>query len=102
MMKVRYKGDIDQFLLEIDNWNVKVNVTGVVLRKMIEHQIPDEAVSRLSMIDPIPDEREWLEAVWSAVQKEEDFQEGRKIKNTESSGSASSGKENPMKQQRRW
>ena len=23
MMKVRYKGDIDQFLLEIKNWNVK-------------------------------------------------------------------------------
>ena len=86
MMKVRYKGDIDQFLLEIDKWNVKVNVTGVVLRKMIEHHIPDEAVSRLSMIDPIPDEREWLEAVWTAVRKEEDFQEGRNLKNTDSSG----------------
>ena len=33
MMKVRYKGDIDQFLREIDNWNVKVKVTRVVLRK---------------------------------------------------------------------
>ena len=101
-MKVRYTGDIHQFLLEIDNWNVKVKVTRVVLRKMIEDQIPEEAVRRLSMIDPIPEEREWLEAVRTAVQKEEDFQEGRKIKNTESSGSASSGKENPMKQQRRW
>ena len=92
MMKVRYKGDIDQFLLEIDNWNVKVKVTGVVLRKMIEDQIPEEAVRRLSMINPIPDEREWLEAVRTAVRKEEDFQEGRKLKNTDSSGSASSGK----------
>ena len=73
MMKVRYKGDIDQFLLEMDNWNVKVKVTGVVLRKMIEDQIPEEAVRRLSMIDPIPDEREWLEAVRAAVQKEEEF-----------------------------
>ena len=44
------------------------------------------------MIDPIPDEREWLEAVWTAVQKEEDFQEGRKLKNTDYSASASSGK----------
>ena len=34
---------------------------------MIEDQIPEEAVSRLSMIDPIPDEREWLEAVRPAV-----------------------------------
>ena len=91
MIKARYKGDIDQFLLEIDTWNVKVKVTGVVLRKMIEDQIPEEAVRRLSMIDPIPDEREWLEAVRTAVRKEEDFQEGRKLKNTDSSGSVSSG-----------
>ena len=26
MMKVRYEGDIDQFLLEIENWNVKARV----------------------------------------------------------------------------
>ena len=92
MIKVRYKGDIDHFLLEIDNWNVKVKVTGVVLRNMIEDQIPEEAVRTLSIKDPIPDEREWLEAVWTAVRKEEDFQEGRKLKNTDSAGSASSGK----------
>ena len=78
-MKVRYKGDIDQFLLEIDNCNVKVKVTRVVLRKMIEDQIPEEAVRRLSMIDSIPGEREWLEAVRTAVRKEEYFQEGRKL-----------------------
>ena len=59
---------------------------------MIEDQIPEEGVRRLSMIDPIPDEREWLEAVQTAVRKEEDLQEGRKLKNTDSSGSASSGK----------
>ena len=92
MMQVRYNGDIDQFLLGIDNWNVKVKVTAVVLRKMIEDQSPEEAVRRLSMIDPMPDEREWLEAVRTAVRKVEDFQEGRKLKNSDSSGSASSGK----------
>ena len=91
-MQVRYKGNIDQFLLEIDNWHIKVKVTGVGLRKMIEDLIPKEAVRRLSMIDPIPEEREWREAVRTAVGKEEDFQEGRKLKNTDSSGSASSGK----------
>ena len=92
MMKVRYKGDIDQFLLEIDNWNIKVKVTGVVLRKLIEDQIPEEAISRLSMIDSIPVKREWLEAVRTGVPKEEDFQEGRKLKYPDSSGSSSSGK----------
>ena len=33
MMKVRYKGDFDEFLLEIENWNVKARVTGVAFRK---------------------------------------------------------------------
>ena len=92
MTKVRHNGHIDQFLLEIDNWNVKVKVTAVILRKMIADQIPEEAVRQLSMIDSIPDEREWLEAVRTAVRKEEDFQEERKVKNTDSSWSASSGK----------
>ena len=33
MIKVRYKGDMDQFLLEIENWNVKARVIGVTLEK---------------------------------------------------------------------
>ena len=73
MMKVRYKGDIDQFPLEIENWNVKARVTGVGCRKMIDDQIPDEAVRRMSMMDPIADNREWLEAVRTASKAEEDF-----------------------------
>ena len=88
MMKVRYKCDIDQFLLEMDNWNIKVKVTGVVLRQIIEDQIPEEAVRRMSIIDPIPDERERLETVRNVVRNQEDFQQGRKLKNTDSSGSA--------------
>ena len=35
MMNVRYKGDIYQFLLEIENWNVKARVTGVAVRKWL-------------------------------------------------------------------
>ena len=92
MMKVRYKGDIDQFLLEIENWNVKARVTGVAFRKMIDDQIPDEAVRRMSMMDPIADDREWLEAVRTASKAEEDFVEGRKLRHGDSSGSGSSGK----------
>ena len=84
MMKVKYKGDIDQFLLEIKNWNIKVKVSGVVLRKIIEDQIPEEAVRRMTMIDPIPDKRKSLEAMRTAVRKEEDFQEERKLKNEDS------------------
>ena len=36
MMKVKYKGEIDQFLLEIKNRKVKARVTGVAFRKMID------------------------------------------------------------------
>ena len=59
---------------------------------MINDQIPEVAVSRMSIIDPIPDEREWLEAIQTAEQMEEDFQEGSKLKITDCSGSVSSGK----------
>ena len=92
MMKVRYRGDIDRFLLEIENWNVKARVTGVACRKMIDDQIPEEAVRRKSMMDPIADHREWLEAVRTVSKAEDDFVEGRKLRHGDSSGSASSGK----------
>ena len=59
---------------------------------MIDDQIPDEAVRRMSMMDPIADDREWLEAVRTASKAEEDFVEGRKLRHEDSSGSASSGK----------
>ena len=66
MIKVRYKGDIDQFLLEIENWNVKARVTAVAFRKMIDDQIPDEAVR-------------------TASKAEEDFVEGRRLRHGDSS-----------------
>ena len=91
-MKVRYNGDIDQFLLEIENWKVKASVTGVAFRKMIDDQIQDEAVRRMFMMDPIADDREWLEAVRTASKAKEDFIEGRKLRHGDSSGSAASGK----------
>ena len=75
MMMVRYKEDIDQFLLEIENWNVKARASGVTFRKMMDDQIPEEAVRRMSMMDPIANAREWLEAVRTASKPEEDFVE---------------------------
>ena len=33
------------------------------------------------MMDPIKDDGEWLEAIRTAVRKEEDLLEGRKLKN---------------------
>jgi len=44
MVKVQYKNDINQFLLEFKYWNIKAKVTGIAFRKFIIDQIPDEAV----------------------------------------------------------
>jgi len=41
--------DINKFLLELENWNVKVKLTRIAFRKLIRNQIPDEAVGRMSM-----------------------------------------------------
>ena len=84
-MKVRYKGDIDQFLLEIEKWNFKARVTGIAFRKNIDDQIPEEAVRRMSMMDPIADDRESVEEVRTESKAEEDFVEGRKLRHRDSS-----------------
>ena len=44
------------------------------------------------MMDPIADDREWLEAVRTASKAEEDIVEGRKLRHGDSAGSASRGK----------
>ena len=49
MLKVRYKNDINQFLLGFENWNGKAKVTGIAFTKLIRDQIPDDAVRRMSM-----------------------------------------------------
>ena len=62
MLKVRYKNDINQCLLEFENWNVKAKVNGIAFRKLIRNQIPDEAVRRMSMHQEYADDRDWLQA----------------------------------------
>jgi len=92
MLKVRYKNDIKQFLVEFENWNVKAKVTRIAFRKLIRDQILDEAVRRMSMHQEYADERDWIEALRQAIRDEEDFQEGKRLKDNNFSGSNSSGK----------
>ena len=63
MLKVRYKNDINQFVLELENWNVKAKVTGIAFRKFIRDQILDEAVRQMSMHQAYADDRDWIEAL---------------------------------------
>ena len=92
MLKVRYKNDINQFLLEFENCNVKAKVTGIAFRKLIRNQIPDEAVRRMSMHQESAEDRDWIEALRQAVRDEKDFQEGKRLKDNNFTGSNSSGK----------
>jgi len=80
MLKLRYKNDINQFVLELENWNVKAKVTGIAFRKFIRDQILDEAVRRMSMHQEYADDRDWREVLCQAVRDEEDFQEGKRLK----------------------
>jgi len=92
MLKVRYKNNITQFLLEFENWNVKAKVTGIAFRKLIRDPIPDEAVRRISMHPGYTNNRDWIEALHQAVRDEEAFHEGKRLKDNTFSGSNSSGK----------
>ena len=94
IIKVWYKGDIDQFLLEIENWNVNAKVLEIAFRKIIKDQIPEEGVRRMSTNDPIMDDRKWLEAIVKAGRTEEDFQERRKLKENYILGSTSTSRQN--------
>jgi len=92
MLKVRCKNDINQFLLEFENWNVKAKVTGIAFRRLIRDQIPDEALRRMSMHQEYADDRDCIEALRQAVRDEEDFQEGKRLKENNFLESNSSGK----------
>ena len=47
MSTVRYQGDIERFVLEMENLNIHAKMTGVSWRKMIEDQLPEQALLRM-------------------------------------------------------
>ena len=69
---------------------------------MIDDQIPEEAVRRMSMMDPIADNREWLEAVRTASKAEEDFVEGRKLRHRDFQDQSRVGNKSETNQGQRW
>ena len=69
---------------------------------MIDDQIAEEAVRRMSMMDPIADDREWLEAVRTASKAEEDFVEGRKLDTESHQDQPQLGNESETNQRRQW
>jgi len=79
MGSVKYLGDVAKFLMEMANLNIHARVTGIAGRKMIEDELPIEALRRLSHREYVYD-GEWLEAVRTVTRAEEDFKERKDLR----------------------
>ena len=80
LYQIRYQGDIDEFLQQIESMNNLAKVTGIAFRIIVEDETPEEAVRQMSMQQEYIDDREWLEALHKAVKDEEDPLEQQKLK----------------------
>jgi len=85
MGSVKYRGDVAKFLMEMENLNIHARVTGISWRKMIEDELPVEALRRLSHREYI-NYGEWLEAVRTVTRAEEDFKERKDLRGGGPSG----------------
>jgi len=52
---VTYNSDIAKFLKEMENLNILARVTGIARRKMMEDQIPQDGLRRLSLREYVHD-----------------------------------------------
>jgi len=85
MGSVKYRGDVAKFLMEMQNLNIHARVTGIAWRKMIEDELPIEALRRLSYREYV-DDGEWVEAVRTVTGAEEDFKERKDLRGGSPSG----------------
>jgi len=60
MKAERYDGEVRQYLLQIENHNIKVGLQGVVLKDMLKAQMPEASLLRPSY-DKFPNDELWLE-----------------------------------------
>jgi len=72
MGSVKYRGDVTKFWTKIENLNIHARVTGIAWRKMIEDEIPEDAVQRLAYREYV-DDGELLEAVRIVTRGDEDL-----------------------------
>jgi len=82
---VKYRGDVAKFLMEMENFNIHARVPGIACRKMIEDELPVDALRRVSHRKYV-DDGEWLEAVRTVTRAEEDFKERQDLRGGGPSG----------------
>ena len=71
--------------MEMENLNIHARVTGIAWRKMIEDELPVEALRRLSHREYVHD-GEWLEAGRTVTRAEKDFKKRKELRGGGPSG----------------
>ena len=74
MEKIRYEGDIEKYLLTLENLNMDAKMSVVAWRNMIEKRLPLEATRRWVHKKFYLDS-EFVEAVWRCTKAEESLEE---------------------------
>ena len=88
LMKLeRYHGDIQQFLLRMENHNMKVGLQGVAWRDMLKAQMLEVGLLRLSF-ETYPNDKLWQEGFKNAMIQHENHEEDKRLRHGkgESSG----------------
>ena len=72
MNKIVYKGNIDTYLLLLENLNIKARLTGIAWRVRVESGLPEDILRRLSHFKFANDE-EWMEPLRDVGRQEEEL-----------------------------
>jgi len=91
MELIKYQGDIEKSLRELENLNIQAQVTGIVWRYMVAKWLPLKALRRRSNQEYSSDP-EWLAAIRKGPKAEEASKEERGLRHERSMKPDSSGK----------
>ena len=80
LMKLeKYHGDIRQFLLRMENHNIKVGLQGVAWRDMLKAQMPEAGLLRL-LFESYPNDELWLEGFKKTMIQYENHEEDKRLR----------------------
>jgi len=85
----RYNGDIRQFLLRIENHNIKVGLQGVAWRDRLKPQMPEAGLLKLSF-ETYPNDELWQEGFKNAMIQHENHKEDKRLRHGKGKSSGTS------------
>jgi len=90
LMKLeKYHGDIRQFLLRMENHNIKVGLQEVAWRDMLKAQMPEAGLLRLSF-ETYPNNELWLAGFKNAIIQHENHKEDKRLRHGKGESSGTS------------